>query len=228
MLQQTRHELVEKIYKHAIAAVVVAVVGRKQPREPYSETIKKAALNLVEAFQAGQMVYNDNRWVVDKNFDDTITALVYALVGKNAPRGPYGQNVYKAVVKFVEAYRAGQEMQNCGITDLDEYKAEIERRRQIGLTIDPATAETMFWFADINDPYDILDEEHHDGQFGRERFARNPGGVWVDFNDLPEATREALWQRDGHKLVFPYGLDGDCDVINKPLCRARHSDKRPR
>src|ERR1700726_1202771 len=98
MLHQTRHELVEKIYKHAIAAVVVAVAGRKQPREPYSDPIKEAAWNLLEAFQAGQAVYKDNHWVVDKNFDDTITALVYALVGKNVPPGPYGQNVYKAVV----------------------------------------------------------------------------------------------------------------------------------
>jgi len=128
-------------------------------------------------------------------------------------RGPYSE--------------AGQEMHNCRMTAFDEYKAEVERRRQIGLTIDPATAETMFWYADMNDPYDILDEEYHEGQYGRERFARNPGGVWVDFNDLPEATHEALWQRDGHKLVYPYGLDDDCDRINKPPCRTKHSAKWP-
>jgi hypothetical protein len=60
---------------------------------------------------------------------------------------------------------------NYRITDMDEYNAEIERRRQLGLTIDPATAETTFWFADISDPYDILDPKHHEGQVGRERFS---------------------------------------------------------
>jgi hypothetical protein len=91
---------------------------------------------------------------------------------------------------------------------LDEYKAEVERRRQIGLTIDPATAETTFWWADVFDPYHILDEQYHGGCVGRERFARNPGGEWVDINDLPEPTRKALWERDGRKLVY--------DVINRP------------
>jgi hypothetical protein len=127
MSYQTRYELVETIYKHAIAAVVVAVAGQRVPREPYSRPIKDAAENLVEAFKAGQAVYN-NQWLVDKNFDDGIAALVDALVGENGPRGPYSEDVYEAVAKFVYAYRAGQEMQNCLITDFDEYKAERERR----------------------------------------------------------------------------------------------------
>ena len=59
----------------------------------------------------------------------------------------------------------------------------------------------------MNDPYDILDERYHEGQSGREYFARNLGGEWVLFEDLPEATRKALWERDGRKLVFPCGLD---------------------
>ena len=103
----------------------------------------------------------------------------------------------------------------CGTFNPTEYAAEMERRRQIGLSIDPAIAETMFWWADINDPYCILDAERHEGQVGRERFARNPGGEWVDFNDLPEATRKALWARDERKLMFPYGLHGE-DMINRP------------
>jgi hypothetical protein len=100
-----------------------------------------------------------------------------------------------------------------------EYKIELEGRRQIGLTIDPATAETTFWWADMNDPYDILDERHHEGQSGREYFARNPGGEWVHFEDLPEATHKALWQRDRRKLVFPSGLHPGDDIINKPPVR---------
>lgn len=101
-------------------------------------------------------------------------------------------------------------------SDIEDYEAEVERRRQIGLTIDPATAETMFWYADVIDPYCLLAEKYHAGCVGRERFARNPGGEWVDFADLPEATCKALWDRDGRKLSFPYGLHPDDDVINYP------------
>jgi hypothetical protein len=43
MSYQTRYELIETIYKHAIASLVVAVAGRKVPREPYSRPIKGAA-----------------------------------------------------------------------------------------------------------------------------------------------------------------------------------------
>jgi hypothetical protein len=100
--------------------------------------------------------------------------------------------------------------------DLKEYKIELERRRQIGLTIDPAAAETTFWWADVGDPYGILDATYDLGQSGREYFARNPGGEWVHFHDLPEATRKALWERDKRKLAFPYGLNPSDDIINKP------------
>ena len=96
---------------------------------------------------------------------------------------------------------------------------ELERRRQIGLTIDPATAETTFWWPDINDPYWLLGEKHHDGCYGRTYFARNPGAGpddWVHFNDLPEATCDALWERDRRRLAFPYGLHPDDDIINYP------------
>src|SRR4029077_14197118 len=111
MPYQTRYELVETIYKHAIASLVVAVAGREVPREPYSEPIKDAAANLVEAFKAGAVrEYFD--WRVDENADDAITALVEALVGENVARGPYSDDVYGAVEKFEYAYRAGQEMQN--------------------------------------------------------------------------------------------------------------------
>jgi hypothetical protein len=73
---------------------------------------------------------------------------------------------------------------NSDDVDLKEYKIELERLRQIGTTIDPATAETAFFYADMNDPYGILDEKYHEGQSGREYFARNPGDGWVHFHDL--------------------------------------------
>jgi hypothetical protein len=72
------------------------------------------------------------------------------------------------------------------------WRIEIERRRQIRLTIDPATAKTTYWGASMDDSYDILDERYHDDQ----GFARNPDGEWILFEDLPETTRKALRDRD--------------------------------
>jgi hypothetical protein len=43
---------------------------------------------------------------------------------------------------------------------------------------------------------------------GRAYFARSPGSdIWVDFGDLPDEVREALWQRHKFKLAFPAGLE---------------------
>ena len=96
-------------------------------------------------------------------------------------------------------------------------KAERERLREIGVTIDPAIAETMFWYGDASDPYGILDQEMFDEHcYGRVQTARNPGGEWVAFDDLPETTYEALSKREGHKLVFPYGVGHDYEIVNKP------------
>jgi hypothetical protein len=76
-----------------------------------------------------------------------------------------------------------------------------EHRRQIGLTIDPATAQMTSWQAamgaSMDEPYDILDP--NEDQY----FARNPNGEWVLFEDLPEATRKALWGRYKRELGFP-------------------------
>jgi len=192
MSYKTRYELVDTIYRQAVAKLVVAVAGQKVPREPYSKPIKGAGLNLAKAFEAGA-VYESPHWLVDKNADDAITALVDALVGENVARGPYSDDIYRAVAKFVYAYRASGAMHLFRITDGDEYQAELERRLQIGLTIDPAIAETASWYEDFNDPYGILDEEYYEGQPRREYFARNPGGEWVLREDLPEATVKALW-----------------------------------
>jgi hypothetical protein len=101
--------------------------------------------------------------------------------------------------------------------EVKAYKAELKRRGKIGKTIDPAIAETMFWYADFFDPYCILPSSFHAGQSGREHFARNPGGEWVHFYDLPAKTADVLWERDGRKLVFPYGVFHDYDVVNKPV-----------
>jgi hypothetical protein len=70
-------------------------------------------------------------------------------------------------------------------------------RRAVGLNIDPETAEVEWIYAQTLDPYGDypdLPEEHQ--QVGREYFARSPGSeVWIEFGDLPQTTREALWEK---------------------------------
>jgi hypothetical protein len=81
-------------------------------------------------------------------------------------------------------------------------------RKEAALQIDPETAEVYWDYAQVLDPYGVepdLPEEY--SCIGRAYFARSPGSdVWVCFYDLPEATREALWQRHKRSLAFPAGL----------------------
>jgi hypothetical protein len=66
-----------------------------------------------------------------------------------------------------------------------------------------------------SDPYDILVEKYDEAQIGREYFARKPGEEWIHFKDLPEATRKVLWERDGHKLVWRFGMQPGEDIVNR-------------
>jgi hypothetical protein len=73
--------------------------------------------------------------------------------------------------------------------EIKAFYAEMERER---LLIDPDTAEVLCKFGPLVDPYrihpDLWDE--HDC-VGRQYFYRRPGSdVWVEFGELPEATRE--------------------------------------
>jgi hypothetical protein len=78
-----------------------------------------------------------------------------------------------------------------------------------GRQIDPETAEVCWEYAQTFDPYGVypdLPDEYQ--QVGRAYFARSPGSdIWVDFGDLPEQTRDALWERHKSKLAFPAGLE---------------------
>ncbi len=82
-------------------------------------------------------------------------------------------------------------------------------RKEEGLEIDPATAEVDWNYAQTLDPYGVypeLPEEY--SQVGRAYFARRPGSdIWVEFGDLPDEIREALWERYKSKLAFPAGLE---------------------
>jgi hypothetical protein len=87
----------------------------------------------------------------------------------------------------------------------DERKAWLAIRKEAGLKIDPETAEVEWTYGNIGDPYGVkaLPEDC----IGRIYFARSPGSdVWVDFDDLPDATRDALWDKHKSKLAFPAGL----------------------
>ena len=81
-------------------------------------------------------------------------------------------------------------------------------RKEEGLKIDPSSAEVDWSYAQTLDPYGVYPEPPEQcWQVGRAYFARRPGSdVWVEFGDLPENTREALWERHKSRLAFPAGL----------------------
>src|SRR5262249_55508215 len=78
-----------------------------------------------------------------------------------------------------------------------------------GQQIDPTTAEVEWWYALTLDPYGVWENMPEEcQQVGREYFARAPGtNVWVNFGDLPKATRDTLWNKHSLKLAFPAGLE---------------------
>jgi hypothetical protein len=92
--------------------------------------------------------------------------------------------------------------------DVPTVEVTVALRQAVGLHIDPETAEVDCIYAQTLDPYgDLpnLPEEYQ--QVGREYFARSPGSdVWVWFGDLPDATRDALWDKHKSRLGFPAGL----------------------
>jgi hypothetical protein len=83
-------------------------------------------------------------------------------------------------------------------------------RKEAGLKIDPETAEVNWTYGLTLDPYGLYPELSEElQQVGREYFARSPGSdIWVNFSDLPEATRETLWKKHSSKLRFRQDLPG--------------------
>ena len=82
-------------------------------------------------------------------------------------------------------------------------------------------------------------EEFH--QVGREYFARAPrSDIWVEFGDLPDETRDRLWNRHNANLMFPSVLRGMGRYLSLQkttgispfnsgsgsLCRSRFSGRR--
>jgi hypothetical protein len=122
-----------------------------------------------------------------------------------------------ALEAAVEKIYSGPALREALFVDLREMVIRTQEqqeflsiRREAGLKIDPATAEVDWWYAQTLDPYGVdpdLPEELR--SVGREYFACSPGSdVWVWFEDLPDATQNALWEK--HKksgFLNERGLD---------------------
>jgi hypothetical protein len=67
----------------------------------------------------------------------------------------------------------------------EDKMAWLASRKEIGLKIDPETAEVEWWYARTVDPYGIFPEEEGESCVGREYFAFSPEGEIVSFDDLP-------------------------------------------
>ena len=69
-------------------------------------------------------------------------------------------------------------------------------RKQEGLKIDPSTAEVDWTYAQVLDPYGVHPELPEECDcVGRAYFSRRLGSdIWVEFGDLPEKIRSALWK----------------------------------
>jgi hypothetical protein len=89
--------------------------------------------------------------------------------------------------------------------EIERVKQWLAVRKEAALHIDPATAEVVWEYGQTFDPYlvrylppDYRPLHARYDQVERCFFARSPGSdVWVSFDDLPDATRDAL--RDEHQ-----------------------------
>jgi hypothetical protein len=77
-----------------------------------------------------------------------------------------------------------------------EQKEFVSIRKAAGLEIDPATAEVLWYYGQVADPYGIIPDLPEElDQVGRTYFARSPGSDRVvSFHDVSESTAKALWQ----------------------------------
>jgi len=81
-------------------------------------------------------------------------------------------------------------------------------RKRAGLEIDPETAEVHWEYGEVGDPYGVHPLPDWPECVGRNYFARSPGrDEWVSFDDLPDAVRDALFEKHESRLRFPAGWE---------------------
>ena len=103
------------------------------------------------------------------------------------------------------------------LADQIKVKKWLAVRKKAGRKIDPETAEVMWNYAYDLDPYGIYPELPEEcRQVGRNYFARVPGSdIWVEFGDLPTATRDALWEKHKASLAFPAGFESLLETVHR-------------
>jgi hypothetical protein len=79
----------------------------------------------------------------------------------------------------------------------EEYRKFEQERKAAGKLIDPATAEMTVDWAQVLDPYGVLDDLPDEANcVGRAYFVRAPNSdIWIDIRDLPDATLHEVRQR---------------------------------
>ena len=83
-------------------------------------------------------------------------------------------------------------------TERDEISVWLKEREEAGRRIDPNSAdvEVTFWWAQVLDPYGVLDLTSEEDCVGRSYFARSPDSDgWVSFCDLPVEAVDELWRK---------------------------------
>jgi hypothetical protein len=99
-------------------------------------------------------------------------------------------------------YHTTTEKDKAMTTNVD-IKEWLAARKREALEIDPDNAQVDWAYGQNLDPYGVepnLPDECY--CVGRVYFARRPGGIWVCFYDLPEATRQKLWEKHHRELAF--------------------------
>jgi hypothetical protein len=91
-------------------------------------------------------------------------------------------------------------------------------RKEAAVKIDPETAEVFWGYGSVRDPYGLYELTDEEGNIGRNYFARSPESeVWVEFGDLPEKIRVALWEKQKSRLAFPAGLPTFGDLRDEEM-----------
>lgn len=92
------------------------------------------------------------------------------------------------IERLVAAYRETLEL----LSRYDRF-ADSDERRDVGLRIDPSTAEVFFIYGEVGNPYGDHEVDPAESCWGPQFFAFDPRErVAVHFWDLPEETERLL------------------------------------